>query len=524
MGLVYIVLALAVCLFASPCLASAQYEPDDWISYTDLRYITSITMDEQYVYFGTTGGVSRYDRYRERWDYPLTTSNGLPDNRVKQVAYDPATGYLWVDTFSGVCHYRPTLGECIIGGQFPDPVAKKPKEDYRFPDLFTEFGYTFYPEGYIEDQSFRRYYLSDSVEDGWGNLWVGTWGLNAGRADLTTAHLEMLRVGLIEDDVTAMATDGDEIWFGGTGGPEGSEGITRYNRKSGQWAYFEARLIDGLLSNEVTCIAADSDYVWLGTQHGLSRYDKRENEWKGFTSFDGLSTDGVTDVVVDGDSLWVGTISGLNMVNKRDGFIKTISVEGLEGAAVSDVALGDGYIWVVTNNGVYRCSKGEGLWEEFTGPSGYLDPVVTAIGVDKSRVWFGVLPGWQIGEGFSVQLDQEGMKLRLPYMTLGKPPSMPFLISVYDRLNGEWKRYFPPAGFTAGSLLGLAVGKNAVWMATGSGALRFDKLKGTWRCFSEEDRLIDNRVEAILLEGDYIWFGTEKGVTRFHWNDSFRVY
>lgn len=524
MGLLYAILLIAICLFHSPCLGhTQQYEPEDWISYTKLRYITSVTMDQEYIYFGTTGGVSRYDRYRERWVYPLTTSNGLPDNRVRRIAYDLTTGYLWVDTFAGVCRWRPTLKNCLVGGQFPERLAKRETKGYQSLNLFTEFGYTFHPEGYIEDRFFRRYYIRDFLEDGWGNLWFGTWGLNVGRADLTTSRLKMLRMGLLEEDVTAILMDGEEIWFGGTGGGEGSEGITRFNPRSGEWTYFEAGLVTGLPSDEVTCMAADSDYVWVGTQYGLSRYDKAKGEWSDLTTFKELSDDIVTALVIEGDTLWVGTVSGLNLLNRKGEFIEAVEVEGLKAAMVFDLASDGRYIWVSTETGVYRYDRANGKWEGFMAPPGYLEPVVIGVETDGPRVWFAVT-GQTLGQEISVQLRWGRVKLDSALPTPVKTLTVPSFISVYDASTGEWQRYFPPAGLSSGPLLSLTVHEEGVWVGTPTGVLRFDQRKGTWRHFGREDGLIDDQVQAILGDGDYIWFGTPKGVTRFHWRDPFQIY
>jgi hypothetical protein len=53
--------------------------------------------------------------------------------------------------------------------------------------------------------------------------------------------------------------------------------------------------------------------------------------------------------------------------------------------------------------------------------------------------------------------------------------------------------------------------------------LKYTRSSRSWRTFTTEDGLIDNHVNAILLDGDYIWFGTDRGITQFYWNDPNRV-
>ncbi|MEZ4766239.1 MAG: hypothetical protein R3C26_24540 [Calditrichia bacterium] len=60
--------------------------------------------------------------------------------------------------------------------------------------------------------------------------------------------------------------------------------------------------------------------------------------------------------------------------------------------------------------------------------------------------------------------------------------------------------------------------ESAAWVATDSGLLKYDKLRGYWRLFTTEDGLLDNRCHQLLLDGDFIWIVTDKGITEFYWN------
>ncbi|MFH1335459.1 MAG: hypothetical protein ABII96_02990, partial [Candidatus Zixiibacteriota bacterium] len=51
-------------LIYSPLIqARGKYLEGDWVSYSVFRYVTSVALDYRHVYFGTTGGVTRYDRW-----------------------------------------------------------------------------------------------------------------------------------------------------------------------------------------------------------------------------------------------------------------------------------------------------------------------------------------------------------------------------------------------------------------------------------------------------------------------------
>ena len=63
----------------------------------------------------------------------------------------------------------------------------------------------------------------------------------------------------------------------------------------------------------------------------------------------------------------------------------------------------------------------------------------------------------------------------------------------------------------------------AVWAGTDHGVLKYIKEEDRWKLFTTEDGLLDNEVRWILLDGDYVWFGTGRGLTQFYWNAPYRT-
>ena len=69
--------------------------------------INSVDIDEDYIYFATTsGGILRYNKYRDYWDYPYTTSNGLSSNKIRQIVYSYDDGFLYAQTPLGIDVYK----------------------------------------------------------------------------------------------------------------------------------------------------------------------------------------------------------------------------------------------------------------------------------------------------------------------------------------------------------------------------------------------------------------------------------
>ena len=515
---------------ASPAAGQStklRYEEGDWVSYTDFRYVNSISVGHQYIYFGTTGGVTRYDRYLSRWDTPYTTSDGLSENWIERVAYDPTNEYIWCLTRSGYINYRhPTEKRWHTASSVSTGLLLSDPPQVEYPDFFTEFEIIFITEGYnatIQDRHLRTYPIQWSVIDNWDNMWIATWGLNAGTADMRTQRLEMLKFGLIESNVAAMIFDGPEMWFAGIGEIQGSQGITRFNRNSKGWSYYEARLINGLRSDNVTSMAADSQFVWFGTYNGLAQLNKNKRSWKTYTILDGLSDNEVLDVALDEERLWIGTAFGLCFMDLITGAIFKIGNENIATAIVYDIQVDNDRIWVATNHGLFFKPKERKEWEYYEDREDYLGDVVVDMAADSGSVWFAALPSWAIDERLFIKTKAHELITGKPTVPGKEPLPISLFLTMFDKESSQWQQHFPPGTFSFGTIYDLAINEQSAWIATDEGVLKFDRRRNTWRRFTTEDGLLHNTVQTILLDGDYVWFGTPQGATRFYWNDPFRI-
>ena len=89
----------------------------------------------------------------------------------------------------------------------------------------------------------------------------------------------------------------------------------------------------------------------------------------------------------------------------------------------------------------------------------------------------------------------------------------------YSPVTDERMIYRSKFELPEANVIKLACGKRYLWAATGNGVLRLDKKRQLWTQYTTEDGLLDDFVQDLALDGDYIWFGTPQGVTRFFWNN-----
>lgn len=498
-------LFFCILILSSSVSGKGRYQEGDWVSYSVFRYITSIAMDFDHVYFGTTGGVIRYDRYEKKWETPFTTSNGLPDNWIRNIAYDPDRNEIWVDTYAGAAMYQPVFREWSREFDFPEHLTESDTSHLNLPNFFMEYGLTLLPDRYIMDSTLNQYKIMDYLKGDFDDLWIATWGLGAAVASLRHLQLEMLKFGLYDKDVKTILIDGDDMWFGGSGFFYRSQGITRYNRKTGTWNYYSSPYTPFLVSNQVNAIEADAKFIWFGTEDGLARFDKKKNIWKSYNTFKGLPDNEVTALKKDGKILWIGTRLGLALYNAKKDSIRKVNDPLLKGIYIYSILADSDFVWVGTERGVYTLDKSKKIWYRFSTPDDLLFGQVRSIAKysehslhssshdssgrktysGKDEIWFGTDIGIL---GYNPVTDE-----RMVYQSKIDFPGVPIIKLVCD------KRY--------------------VWVATENGVLRLDKKRQLWTKYTTEDGLLDNFVQDVVLDGDYIWFGTPQGVTRFFWNN-----
>jgi len=517
---------------------NTNYAPGDWITYPVLRYVNAAAVGDQYVYFGTTGGVARFDRFRSQWDYPWTVSNGLADDNILCVAYDFVTGLLWCATSTSVAYLEPgsqvwtnffydemgcaandkvvsiglarrlvwlqtESGQLFVGDPSGfAPIAEDPPEDIvwfgqrsprqKLPHLFAETGLFYDARGLLQDVNLRQFPITCWVSDPWQLLWIGSWGLGAGRGDLKSYRLTMLPIGLCQRDARVVARRGQEFWIGG-GDDDQMPGVTMWDG-GGSWSYFEPRLVTGFRSARVNAIALYDREVWLGTDQGLVWFDRARQLWKTFGKTELLPDERVNDVLVDSSYVWAATQRGVTRFVRATLRTDSLVAQLVQWPALAEVPVYDlerthNLIWMGTEYGVYvyDCAGDSGGF--YNAPEGPVNRTVTAVSTCGQEVWFGTVE----------------------------------TVEAFDMGTRTWAR--PPARLvhTGARVNRIAADTSAVWATTDKGVLKYDRKRKRWRLFTIEDGLPSNEVFSVCLDGDFVWFGTRKGLTRFYWNSPSRI-
>ncbi len=431
--------------------------------------------DSGNLWFGTCGGgVSRYDGVSWR---TFTTADGLASNCVFEILED-STGDLWFATNGNrVSRYNGEGWTTLtLPGGHPPFAAQAMIEDSSGNLWFgTLEGVSRY-----DGVGWRTFTYSDGLagnnvqailEDREGNLWFGMTG-GVSRYDGASWRTFTMADGLASNLVYAMLEDRQgNLWFMTESG-----GVNRYDGE--YWRTFA--MIDGLAENQVAAICEDhSGALWFGTQYsGVSRYDGVS--WHTFTTADGLAGNYVYAILEDRvGNLWFGTQHG--GVSRYDGVSwRTFTeADGLAYDIVNEI-LEDhsGNLWFATGGGA---SRYDGVsWRTFTTDDGLASNWVNAILEDSSgNLWFGTHDG----------------------------------VSRYDGVG--WVTFTTADGLASNTVYKMLEDRfGNLWFGTYGGVSRYDGV--AWHTFTMADGLASNYVYAMLEDRfGNLWFGTPYGVSHY---------
>jgi len=524
-----------------------HYRHGDWTTWSSMRHIRHLCLSQERLYLATTGGIGCFNFFSQQWEEPHTVSSGLASADIGLVAWDENSGFLWCTQSEGISYLGPASGvwtnlfydeigfydrESVSsigfgvnhqiflvtsrgrslaghsnGGGFEWGATPRPEEEVKWfgeaaavdpppPHLFLPPGYYYdEQERVITDSHGRRYPLTCWLRDAWNTLWIGTWGLGAARVDLVSARFEALPYGLWDDAVDVLAFDQGALWAGGDQGQTGGGGLTRWEIGIRNPEYYEPRYITGFSDDRITAMAFDEEAFWFGTRNGLTRYDLDRRSWRTLSQVDHLSDPRITHLYLDEEYLWVASEAGLSRILKasagrRDSLVvDIIDPRQLGDLRISFLAPQGDTLWVGTEYGLYwynvSADSGEFYGDGFFPANQEIDAVVCY----GDEVWFGTSYG----------------------------------IAGFNARNGEW--FAPPAQRLErlGRIFWMEVDGFSVWAAGERGVQRYDREGLRWIRYSMEDGLPAQEIRTLRIDGDYVWFGSSRGLTLFYWNAPYRI-
>ncbi len=274
--------------------------------------------------------------------------------------------------------------------------------------------------------------------------------------------------GVTTGFIKSIAVSKDSIWFAT------ARGVLRFNKnKSSFKSYTKAN--SGLVDNYITDIGIDGNNVWFTTSNGLSVYNISNNSWRTFRkSKTGLSDNYLTCVLVDGTNIWIGTRTwGLNKYDKETNeFTKYGEIDGLNSNSVTSIAKSGRHIWVGTEAGLNRYDIYSGSWAAYGKEQGLTLPKlrINSILPEGNSIWVGTIAG------------------------------------VY-RFDTNDEKFIKHSLSTV--IFDIVMDGSFLWVATFDGLYRVNKETQSYKLFTKQNGLIDNSINCIAMNSNFLWLGTE---------------
>lgn len=290
---------------------------------------------------------------------------------------------------------------------------------------------------------------------------------------LMWGHLTPRQLGMGDGNMSAIATDGDDVWVGSWTG-----GLVRYTRSTGRRQVFREGP-DSLLSLRVRDIHPVGGYVWVGTDQGLSVYARSSSRWRQEPVLGGVEPSPVVAVVDAGGVVYAGTLGQGLWRHDASGW-SPVGNDMLPGLFINALLVVDETLWIGTIDfGLVSLDLRSGTLRSFDEVNVTFGPqnVTAIVAEDNATLWIGTfgagLYRWEAG------------------------PNRITHFSVADgQLPDDW-------------ILAGAVGDSGLYFGTfGGGAVRYDPQRETWAAISLAQGLPSLNVAVVAAARGQIYFGT----------------
>ncbi len=510
----------------------SKYDGNKFTNYTENdslinNVVFSITeINKQYILFGTNGGLSVFNGKKFK---NYTDKEGLTHNRVFKILKDN-NGVIWLGTSKGVCIFENNRIKVFD----LDTLLNKSSVFTIYADNSNNIWFGTIQNGVIKynvstkrftyfnkSMGLRQNFVRSIGEDIQGNIYIGT---VAGISKISgPGVIQKINIAGEENiGFTAIIPDNkNNLWLAT------NEGIYKFNG----YTYRKYKDKNGLASNKLLCGFKDREgNFWFGTDgFGVSKFVSEA--FTSYTNKDSLPSDYVTCVFQDSKkNMWLG-VKNYGVVNfKKNKIINyKVDVKNLK-TSISDNDVqaiaedNDENLFFGTKAGL-SIFNGHNFKNYKIKDGVSDDDNIYSIIVDNNKkVWIGSGNGVYIFENEKFIPVDEINKVKtdrgnLPIYSILQDRSGNIWIASETgafKYNGKTvERFNKSNGFIDKRVTAiLQDNKGHLWFGTDEGLFEYNYT--SFQNINEKKGLASNKVYLMLLDGDNLWVGTNKGLDKIN--------
>ncbi len=539
--------AFLICCLSSGIQAQNVYERGTFVSIPAGKHINHSFFSTWKVYFAVEDGVLVYDHHKGQWLEPITASDGLQQYPVLLVWQYALTQDVWIITPDYVFIYDELAGwmskvplpidpqfsgtyEIGISDPFVIITASSPDSVVKYSALFSK-----------TSGAFELWGANTALDIDWENVdWILP--ISAGLNDI----YESLPVQTVIDG--SFDSEGKLHLDGHPRNSLGAVSALSGDKVSGEsflstygMGIFHQKIVGGdfnslpygLLSPDVMSMNIFNDKLVIGGRAGLTfmenaafEYDEAIRDFAQDYSF-------ITAIDTSGNDLFIASRGGVFRRSRGDiGWDRIVSLKDLTSKRIYSIAVGDaGNLMIATERNAYLFHESVLILHTIF-PEG-LDWPVFDIKYRDGRYYISSFYGLYILDestlGFIARVNTSGELLQISDDSAIDPVYESVLLGdklwasthrgivLLDLLTEKGAFHLSPN--TPFKPRGLAVIGKSVWIGTDIGLYSFNSKSSSWRHYSTNDGLISNFVTDLIIKDDYIWVGTNLGLTRIKWKN-----
>ncbi len=515
-----------------------RFNPFDWSLYGESGSINSISFGDRYAFIGTaSAGVLRFNINSNRFEEPITTTQGLSINFITAVHY-ASNGMVWIATpkvlhfsFSGYGNWRTVKLESIglfrnnlinrIGDDGKDiwvessgmlfrldsstgtPLETMTMQNKKvswssgvnpsfldFSKILIDYsiadGWMYSLKEFISPNG-ERVRITTIAEDNFNNIIIGCQDGTIFIANKNIRILEPYHFGLASKDVFSF--DGTSaFWTGGrTYGPTSGLTFIDVNRNIYDKFYFKNIL--NVDQTPVFSILNNKKMVLFGGEENIIIYNKKKDDWSQIYLPSGIRKNFVNEIITHNDKIWIATPNGLQIMDiKTKRLFENDITDEFKNIYINDLLDNKIGIFIATQSGLFIYDyKNDTLldYKEF----GYRDSLLI---LPSSQTSFSAIAQYRDDVYFSSR--ESILKL--------------------STSNRVWTSSVSSVIYQGQEVVDFDVFKNDFFIATADMLIHFDKKNNLPLYFNYN--FLTN-INKLKVNSRKLWIGTSEGIVSYRY-------